>query len=851
MNGSRQALRALIWKETRQVLPLVYMLAGVTLFLMILWGWIGTNLLATGSISTVLLTMPAFFAAGVGAILIGQEKETETIQWVSSLPIRDGDVIRSKMIVAVVGLAAMWCAALLGILAIEPLQSGSATAMFPDPIWLSLSFWIIHSLYLMFCGFYASWRSQNVFHGLLITLAMACIPYVLGQFTALFYAELMSTYVTDRVTMFLSGCWSVIGIAVVAAIASPAARRVLGPAEPPVLEQDAATDGNDRRGTKALNQYSPPTIQDRPSHPFRYSVATLVWQSVNHNRRLLMGLAIMIVAGVGYIPLNVSLHSHVNGAEEFGLLTAVLAGLSVSWLGVLAFHGDGSSAAMRFLADRGISPIQAWWGRHLVGFAILATAAVVYILLQRLIVVGMLSDHYSVDPNFAAPIPMLSAVALILVLVTAYGVSQWTSQVLRVLAGTAFLAPLLSTVCVYWLGSCWITMGTPVWLLGIIAMMPLLATCVQMPRHMEGPRTVGFLSTHTLAVIAVFGLPYVWCWHETRSFPSIPASRVAEMKQMSEERGTQVRPSFSMHRLQTPYEKLTENQVMEMPTAKVVEALESVGERPEAWFELNGGKHTPLQAEHIFINEAVTTTQLMQVRWLDSLQREDESSERPRENFVEWVDFVTSIAKRLRLNWRIREQCFADYIEIALTRMLLHPETRQLWNEPAIAEAIEMLGDSSSRSQARRGAVLTSWSRFHNDPELRAHQNLGGYVISWLLESKPALQSEWLTDPTADLISSELLHLITAGERGESTLAHRRKLARATLGSDRDFDISPYADSLQSTLYGDHIATLHSFPGCQWYALWESEAKELAERFQKAKHSNVNATQQGASSDES
>ncbi|EMI20734.1 signal peptide protein [Rhodopirellula maiorica SM1] len=832
------------------------MLAGVTFFLMFLWGWIGTNLPAMGSISIVFLTMPAFYAAGVGAILIGQEKETETMQWVSALPLNASDVVRSKIIVALGGLSVMWCAALLGVLVMEPLRSRSATAMFPEPIWLSLSFWIIHSVYLTLCGFYASWRSQSVFTGLIIALAMACIPYIVGQFTTWVYTELASTYATDRVTLTFTGFWSIVGIAVVAVMGTRAASRELGPADAPRLFPTSSSPNADRHEHTALNQYSPPKIQDRPSHPFRYSVATLVWQSVNYNRRLLTGLAIMVLVGIASIPISSSTLVYRDGADELGVIVVLLAGLSVCWLGVLAFHGDGSSAAMRFLADRGISPSQAWWGRHLVGFAIIATATVVYILLQRLIVSGIGAGNDSVNQNLAASSPMPSALALIMLLVTAYGVSQWISQVLRILAGTAFLAPLLSAVCVYWLGSCWITMGTPIWLLGLIIVIPLLATFVQMARHMDGPRTIGFLSTHTLAIIAVFGLPYLWCWYETRSFPSISAERYAEMKQLSEERGLPVKQAYSLHRLPTPYEVLTENQVTELPTAKVVEALESVGDRPEDWFAINGAKDSPLKADYAFITDSVATTELMQVRWLDSLHQPDESSVRSRENFVRWVDFVTSIAKRLRLNWRIQEQCYADHIEIALTRMLVHPETQRLWDEKAVVDAIMMLGDQTSRSQARRGAVLTSWHQFHNDPEMRRNHSLGGYEVSWLLESKPSLQVDWLTDPAANRISSELLQLIDAGERGESTLPYRRALAQLTLGqptlqSDDNFEISPYSDSLQSTLYGDHLATQYGFPGCQWYAVWESEAKKLAERFRNANDSDVDAKQQGTSSDES
>ena len=206
-----RAHRALIWKELRQLLPLVYMLLGVTLALLIL-GSIVSSMMPGASVSTaaMLLTMPAFFAAGAGAILIGQEKESQTMQWVTSLPIDSKQIFRTKLLVSVAGLSAMWLIASPCLLLSDVMYSQFSRSLFPDPFLLSLGVWIVHSVYLTLCGIYSSWRCKNVFTGLMLSLALACIPYVLGQLSAETYSLFNFGYVTAAGALLASRssrCW--------------------------------------------------------------------------------------------------------------------------------------------------------------------------------------------------------------------------------------------------------------------------------------------------------------------------------------------------------------------------------------------------------------------------------------------------------------------------------------------------------------------------------------------------------------------------------------------------------------------------------------------------------------------
>ena len=96
-------LRRLCWKEFRQLLPLVLMLAAIGLVFQVL-------LLISESQDTSLTQnlffsgLPGLFAAGVGALLVGQERDNRTLYWMASLPIHGQDIIRVKFFAGIVGL---------------------------------------------------------------------------------------------------------------------------------------------------------------------------------------------------------------------------------------------------------------------------------------------------------------------------------------------------------------------------------------------------------------------------------------------------------------------------------------------------------------------------------------------------------------------------------------------------------------------------------------------------------------------------------------------------------------------------------------------------------------------------
>ncbi|MEO8269896.1 MAG: ABC-2 transporter permease, partial [Aureliella sp.] len=113
------AVGHLWWKELRQLLPLVGLLFIVGLLLQLL------TLVTPSDFewrnAAVVLGMPGLFAAGAGALLVGQEKELHTFNWLRSLPVPPRDVVRTKLLAGLLGLLLVWLVSLSLVAAVGSL----------------------------------------------------------------------------------------------------------------------------------------------------------------------------------------------------------------------------------------------------------------------------------------------------------------------------------------------------------------------------------------------------------------------------------------------------------------------------------------------------------------------------------------------------------------------------------------------------------------------------------------------------------------------------------------------------------------------------------------------------------
>ena len=125
--------------------------------------------------------MPSLFAVGVGVLLVGQEKERRTLDWLRSLPIAAGDVVAVKLATGFVALIAVWCLNLL-LLAIFVLPTGRWPVASPADSWLIDAgweyLWPLQSVFLLLAGFATAWIFRSSLVALLALIPLALLPGV-------------------------------------------------------------------------------------------------------------------------------------------------------------------------------------------------------------------------------------------------------------------------------------------------------------------------------------------------------------------------------------------------------------------------------------------------------------------------------------------------------------------------------------------------------------------------------------------------------------------------------------------------------------------------------------------------
>lgn len=809
--------RALLWKDLRQLSPLVAMLFVVVVLLWLARTLVGTYETRIPSV-WIPLAMPSLLAAGAGAILVGNEKETRTLRWMVSLPVPFQQVFQSKLAAGVIGLFATWVGAfvLLALMGSTYWEADRGLMAAGSTLQFSLSFWILHTFFLLFAGLYTAWRIENAFGSLIAMLPIASIPFVVSSVGSKMYYLKTKQYISPEQAVTVATWLTVPAIAITVWLGYRAAARFFEAAAAPssnVSTQSAASAAD-------LDAWRPPAAAMPARKPFRFSFSSLVWQSIHHNAWALAGLGAAMIAGV----ISLALITTQSGAQFLGgtlVPVSVLGFLGVSWLGVFAFAGDGSSSRLKFMADRGISPTLVWWTRHAAALSLIAAALLVYHATCRLVMVDGYQRHG----------PMLSLLALTLTAILVYGVSQWISQLIRVLGGTAFLAPLLSGLAVVWLPAAISITGVSPWVAMVCLVIPLLATWSSMRWHMDGRRGFGFWTINAGLLVLMFALPVANVAWDIFRFPSMDGDRARYVLESASKLDWPPKYPRSLSLTYFENDDLDDFTSDGMRSGQeVADMLATMEGVPADFLNLDPDASRPLRAETGTLQANRGTAEFYRLK---AIAGTGEWSQ-----FAVWSDFLIETARRYRLSYRIEDQCGADAIEIYLTQTYAKPEMREQWDEGFAKRAIQFIGDPSSRNAARRQAVLASYrffieNRFEvNDNGKRIYKgnSLGGYELDEFFGYVPWGQRDWIQLRGAGAIIDELLRMIDAGEAGEPTLAIRQRMHRLMFGPNAPFQTGPYADRLRVSsssrdLMYDHFTV--AFPGSQWYAPWETDAAQM------------------------
>ncbi|TWT87808.1 ABC transporter permease [Neorhodopirellula pilleata] len=794
-------IRVLLWKDLRQLLPLVAMLIVVTFLL-----WIAGLIFRSGVEGNVTvwlpLAMPSLLAAGAGAILVGNEKETRTLRWVVSLPISFSTVFRSKLLAAAIGLVLMWIVAFVFLTVMGYTLSNN-----------HLAFWIVHTVFLLTAGLFTAWRIENAFGGLIALLPIASIPFLLANLAASVVYQQMGRYVSPEQVVQITTWMTFPAIIFTVWLGHRAAARFFD-ADPAPPSLPSSTD---------VDAWRPPRAAMPSQQPYRSSASSLVWQSIHHSPVTLAGLSAMLLIGVVAFALIVTRE---GGRFAGGLLggLSLLAPLSLSWLGVFAFAGDGSTSRLRFMADRGVSPTRVWWTRHAVPTAMIAAALLAYYATQRLILVDGLER--------AGPVFSVACIGAIAACV--YGISQWTGQLIRVLGGSAFLAPLLSGMTVLAAIASVGPMGNSPWLLLIGSILPFFATWSTMRWHMDDTRSLRFWLIHAGLVALMIGLPIANFAWDVAQFPAMSTQRRNDVLQAASTLSWPPRhprsiPSRGVEQLDWSERSLDDKRSGQ----EMVDFLQTIDDVPSDYLILPVDPEVPLRADHI--DSMIGSTEYHRLK---AVANTGNSSAESVNHFAIWSDFLVEMVGRFRLSYRINDQCGADALEIYLIQAYAKPEMRSLWETEFAQRAIRLVADQTSRNAARRRAVLASYRYFvegqvelnDNGKPIAKEPHLGGYDLGDVVDYLPVYQIEWVIPRAGSEVTDALLRMIEAGESGQPTFAMRQRLHQCFFGKTAMFEAGPYADRLRVSAHPRDTANVHfviQYPGSQWYAAWEQDAIKL------------------------
>jgi len=812
MNKTTSMNHVLFWKEARQVTPLIAMLLGVGAILIFLWSGLT---LATSNLAYagryLPLVLPALYAAGVGAVQIGQEKELRTIGWLSSLPISPQRLFWTKFTVALSGLAVMWisCGLLMALIAASGMsdkatQTGIGFIEVGDVIYFPL-----HSLFILACAMFSSWKFTNTFVSLLAIIPLAFIPLIVVSMVSRILKNGQSQLLLEQSAMLT---WAVTALSMILLVwlTYRVACLNLAPIDPPSLAAGPA---------EWLKAWRPTRHVATPTEPFQFPISSLIWQSIHHNRWALAGIALLIAYGAtqSVFVARIDFQDQLT-ISPLGL--SALAGyLGVCWLGVFAFTGDGSQRGLRFLADRGASPTTVWCGRQWIGLCFLSCG----ILLYAIASLTMLHRR----EYMIGEIPSVATVAMVSLGV--YAVSQWTSQLIRILAASALIAPLLSAVAIGWFAFAAVELNAPLWLLILCGVLPMLVSWSQMRRFMDSHRYWVFYLRSLGVIVPMMILPILPFAIDIARLPGMSnARRLSLLKEMQRFPGP-VGALWELNRQVTPWDGINSDDKISGAEAETIRQSKASGTSER--FRLNelDGSLPHIVHANPFVVELVLDSASFAI----SALRQSPADPEAEAVAEQWIIDLTRLGHGLRLSDRWQDQTGSDIVEIWLTQTLSSSPMNSMLERDFAKSAIALISDREGRNLARRRASLLSWAR----GEFLKRSSDSGYVLAtdWGGDMS-STKRLWLTRPLVDRFITASLRLIDEGSVGHSTIALRRELHEIRFGSRLAFEDGPYSDRLRvgpSNWEAFSIDNTANYPAMNWYADWENEAAKLGQQGKK------------------
>lgn len=774
MNSSIAASR-LRWKEGRQLLPLSGMLVcfGLAMhFLILLPQALFQSVPATSHALTLslLIGLPGLFAVGAGALLVGQEKDQRTLQWLGTLPVLPAQLIRTKLLMGLAGLIAMWV--ISGTLSyFFSWTNPGAQVVTAD----GLISWPLHSLFLLLAGFALAWQCKSSFHALLWLVPAAIIPGAiaipLSAVLGLLPEGQIDLYPNNNV---LLGCQAV---ACAAALwwCWSSGHASLGAAPAPRFK---TVSESHRFATESLG---------RPMG----SRSALVWQMARQNTFVLAGCASLLAIAIG-ISIWAEGGSHASVAPLFAVLFGLL---GMSWLGVTVFQGDQIQDRKRFLAERGISPKYVWLTRHAAPVAIATVAVAVGITC-----IVLTSDMSTESAILGIPVAI---VALIIAALVVYLTSQWVSLMLNSPVVAAIIAPAASFGVLVMVFTGQANLGAPIWLLTLCILALPVATLLLSRKWMDGTRDRTYWAAHGCVAGALLIVPAIplGITYATLAAPEnreLAAKLNAAASIAQPVVGNTVTLGLDERQLPQTVRTLTGDQ------RNVAELDYQIGSGEPITLQGRSGSY--LQGE----------IELARLHL-------DADSARYREHYRACLDLALRAVQGLRKVTLLNHQEEADRFEIRLLRHMLMDDAVEQMGKSIYSRIGAQISDRPSRMAARKQAIISSLKKFYQDQEYGAN-SFGQISLKRNADGNIRNQIRFSRD--VENMVQVLWRLAEAGDSDSSKF--RQQLAEFWRASPAHYGLGTLgkyyrADDPNDFLQSDYF---FSVPGQHWNAGWERMAQE-------------------------
>ena len=497
--SGRRMVRQLVWKEARQLVPLIAMLVLISIGLNCLSFMIRQSDSSSSLRMVALLGLPTLFAAGVGAMLVGQERETRTLQWMASLPVPGSLQAWIKLLVGALGLIALW-----GISV--SLFAGSAYAVQGNfnmnGSGTELPFYLVHSVFLLVAGLACAWFFHNTLVGLLGLVAVTV------------FITLVDSWIADVFGSASDGIRLMVQVAF-CAVALVALR---------VASYRAYRPQRVVRSRRQANETMSYFDQSFGYAKILTPRHALLWQFSKQNRWTLLAITALFALGGILLGYNSLFDYGIRDGNDANPVALGCFLTACCGLGVIVFQGDSLHQRVRFLADRGVSPSMVWLSRHAIPFSLLMTFTIITAAIG---IYSMVGTHDSSQDRRVMQFALLGVAAYAWVI---YAVSQWASQTLRSAIVSTIVCPIVAVVPFAYGAFVVSECETPIVLLLVSCVIPFIATYRTTQQWMELRVTKRFWMEHGIWLTMAIVIPLLPFFYSYLTYPTIAPAQRAKLQ---------------------------------------------------------------------------------------------------------------------------------------------------------------------------------------------------------------------------------------------------------------------------------------------------------------------------------